>query len=654
MPTIPRIEYDLEKLNQFRLLANKAGADAVRYRIVERFLCEVDRWLLKLSPAVFDVARIKDSIQTLKAATMDADSSILLEAEFQLQREFQLWRQLIEVKDQSIETYNFRRFCDSAAEPLDDEIFVALAAFYRETVYSHTNQSKFDLVVTRLFTDVDPAGRRHLRFNAKEISNRAELLLGVARFEGDHNSSFLDTAGAVAAIQSFIAEAHALSDFESLIECRLFDRYREFKRELGMQFYEPAVIAAAIQCNVVFSNAFNEMLEVANDNLSEILKPEIDISAALHDPSPEARVHLSDLLNDFFDLTPQDEHAFAGKEGDHIWELLSLAGGKTENHGESGNQSIASPNVGFDISQSARERLTPLLETLTKPEPDAGLLLGQLNQSRTLRMLNLGDFLYSESYAPDMRSRRILGLILWLEEFVQNELTSQKILTPTGQQEALSLIQKSEELATNLRSEIQAADDTAKGRLLMVLNTLLESRLRLEGAIVRFTNRNLSEKLPEVKTEMKPAPPVSVERPNTVAVTVEQETGSASRWLLWLVLIAALAGAAYYFYPRNASEVIPAGNSVGRIDLNSLPNREYLSAAYRRERTIFVTAQESWTTLSTEKQKAVLRSLMEASGNTPIDSVVLRDTNGQLLGNASANGVYVPQEIQGAPDNKAN
>jgi hypothetical protein len=45
---------------------------------------------------------------------------------------------------------------------------------------------------------------------------------------------------------------------------------------------------------------------------------------------------------------------------------------------------------------------------------------------------------------------------------------------------------------------------------------------------------------------------------------------------------------------------------------------------------------------------------MEASGNTPIDSVVLRDTNGQLLGNASANGVYVPQEIQGAPDKKAN
>jgi len=162
-------------------------------------------------------------------------------------------------------------------------------------------------------------------------------------------------------------------------------------------------------------------------------------------------------------------------------------------------------------------------------------------------MLNLGDFLYSESYAPDMRSRRILGLILWLEEFVQNELTSQKILTPTGQQEALSLIQKSEELATNLRSEIQAADDTAKGRLLMVLNALLESRLRLEGAIVRFTNRNLSEKLPEVKRPVKPVRSTRIERPVSMTESVDPETVSGSKWLLWLLLIAVLVGTGYYF-----------------------------------------------------------------------------------------------------------
>lgn len=644
MPTIPHVEYDLEKLSQFRLLAQKASADAVRYRIVERFLCEVDRWLLKLSPGIFDVARIKDSIQTLKTATMDDDSSIPLEAEFQLQREFQLWRQLIEVKDATIETYNFRRFCDSAAEALDDDIYIALAGFYREATYSATNQSKFDLVVTRLFTDVDASGRRHLRYSAKEIASRTEQLLGVPSSSGGQEQSFLDTAGAVAAIHSFIAEAHGLDDFESLIECRLFDRYREFKRDLGVQFFEPSVIAAAIQCNVVFANAFNEMLEAANDNLSEALKPEIDISAALHDPSPQAHAHLSDLLNEFFELEPQIGSSREGRGTEHIWELLSLAGERTSSDQVHAAKPIEDPKPEFDIARSARERLAPFLETLTKPEPNAGLLLGQLNRSRSLRALNLSEFLYAENYSPDMRSRRILGLILWLEEFIRHELTTRETLTQAGQEEVLALIQKSEELATNLRSEIQAADETSKGRLLGVLNALLESRLRLEGAIVRFTNRNLSQNPPDAKHEVKPLKPAQVERREPAVERIEQETGSRPKWLLWFLLTVALAGAAYYFYSRGAVSAVPAGNSVGSVNLNSLPNREYIRAAYRRESTIFATVQESWTKLPAERQNGIIKSLMEAAGDTPVDSVILRDIDGRPLGNASANGVYVPQE----------
>ena len=646
MSTIPQVEYNLEKLVQFHALAHRASSDAVRYRIVERFLCEVDRWLLKLSPSVFDVARIKESIKTLKSATMDDDSTELLEAEFQLQREFQLWRQLIEEKDRSIETYNFRRFCDSSAEPLDSEIFVALATFYKQTTYSHTNQSKFDLVVTRLFTGVDPTGRRFLSFSSTEIANRAEQLLG-ERDAREVANRFLDTAGAVAAIHSFIAEAHALDDFESLIESRLFDRYRDFKRELGQQFFEGSVIAAAVQCNVVFSNAFNEMLEAANDNLSEILKPEIDISAALHDPSPDAQAHLSDLLNEFFDLESPAGTPAEGSENDHIWELLSLAGGKTPTPVEK-HSDISTPGLkaDFNVAQSARERLTPFLETLTKSEPDAGLLLSQLSRSRSLRNLNLSDFLYAENYAPDMRSRRILGLVLWLEEFVQHELTTQSTLTPTGQQEVLTLIQKSEELATNLRSEIQAADDTAKGRLLVVLNALLEARLRLEGAIVRFTNRNLSQKRREQET-----PKVRVERPEPRVEHVEVERGSSgSKWLMWVMLLAVIAAAVYYFYPK--TETVQPGNAIGKIEVKSLPNREYIRSAYRRENTMFVTAEESWTKLPAEKQKDVLKKLLETSEDPPIDSVVLRDSGGHLLGNASVYGIFVPQES--TIDNKAN
>lgn len=651
MPTIPHVEYDLEKLNQFRSLAVRASNNAVRFRIVERFLCEVDRWLLKLASSVFDVTRIKEAIHTLKTSTLDDPSATLLEAEFQLLREFQLWQQLIEDKDRSIETYNFRRFCDSSVEPFDNEIFVALASFYRGTPYSHTSQSKFDLVVTRLFSDVDDTGRRHLRFNPNQIAKRVEQVLGESGAAEDKSDRFLDNAGAVTAIHSFIAEAHGLDDFESLIECRLFDRYREFKLELGVQFFEPVVIAAAVQCNVVFANAFNEMLEAANENLSEILTSEIDIPSALHDPAPEAQAHLSDVLREFFNFEPADRPIREGGETEHIWELLSLAGEKAASSHEYPDPLTESPGIEFDVTQSARERLMPFLKTLTKTEPDAGLLLGQLNRTKSLRALNLSDFLYSEDHSADVRTRRILGLILWSEEFLQNELTRRKTLTPTAQHEVLSLIQKSEEFATILRSEIYAAEEASKSRLLVVLNSLLESRLRLEGAIVRFTNRNFSQTRSDSHDEEK-TETVATE-PAADDVVVDRNS-SSGRWLLWVLLIAALITAAFYFYPKSDTDLAPTRTATQHIDISFLPNHEFIRDAYRRESTMFVTVQESWTKLPAEKQKAFLKNLLEYPGTTPYESVVLRDSGGRLLGNISGYGVYVPEEARPDPDKKSN
>ena len=114
MSAIQEVEIDSEKRNHFRDVALKASNDAIRYRIVERFLCEVERWLLKPSDSVFDVSLIKENIKALKSLPSDLTES-LKRAESELKEEFQRWDLSIEEKDRGIETYNFRRFCDSAA-----------------------------------------------------------------------------------------------------------------------------------------------------------------------------------------------------------------------------------------------------------------------------------------------------------------------------------------------------------------------------------------------------------------------------------------------------------------------------------------------------------------------------------------------------------
>src|SRR5262249_55560388 len=150
-------------------------------------------------------------------------------------------------------------------------------------------------------------------------------------------------------------------------------------------------------------NAFNEMLEAANENLSEILTSDMDIPAVLHDPAPNAQSHLSDLLKEFFDSTPKQNDPNSGRISSHLLDLLSLAG---EKHEDQADPLTEHPNVEFDTTRSARERLWPVLETLTKPEPDTGLLLDRLSRTRSLQSLNLSDFLYAEDHSPDPRSRR--------------------------------------------------------------------------------------------------------------------------------------------------------------------------------------------------------------------------------------------------------
>jgi hypothetical protein len=637
MPVIQEVETDSEKGNHFRNLAVKAGSDAIRYRIVERFLCEVERWLLKPSESVFDVSLVKENIKALKSLPSELTES-LAQAEVELKEEFRRWDLSIEEKDRCIETYNFRRFCDSAAEPLDNEIYVALASFYKSRQYSHSNLSKFDLIVTRLYTDVDRTGRRFLKFNPQEITSHVEQSFGTSN-AGETAERFLDNPGAVAAIQSFIAEAQGLDDFESLIQCKLFDRFREFKQELSDQFFEPAVVAAAIQCNVVFANAFNEMLEAANESLTDILTSDLDIASALHDPAPETRSHLSDLLHEFFDVAPDKENS--GKASEHLRHLLSLAGEKGEQRADPLTES---PNIEFDASRSARERLWPHLETLTMPEPDASMLLGQIGRTKTLQNLNLSDFLYAEDHAPDARSRRILGLILWTEEFRQNELGLCSTLTPSAQHEVVSLIQKSEEFAAILKADINAASESTKGRLLVVQNSLLESRLRLEGAIVKFTSRNLSPsrettaKDPVRKPFDEHTPRTQVDRPR------RKKKRSSARWILWVLVLAAAAAAVYFLYPNIESSVPTDPSVTERIDTRRLADHDLILNAYGRGNTMFVTAREAWLKLPAEKQKESLKNLLEYKGATKYENVVVRDAGGHLLGNISPTGLYVPGE----------
>lgn len=518
MPTITEASLSTDKLLETSQLVKRAGDEAVQLRIVERFLSEVERRLLKAMPQVFDIERIRTALQILKSLTDEDDIDECLEAEFRLDQEFHLWRELIIARDKKIETYHFRRLCDSTPHPLEDEIFVALASFYRSLDFSPASQSKFDLSVTRLFTRSAARGRREMRSLRSDNEKRLKSL-----FPSGDAVSVQALRRTVEAIDSFIDEALSLADFEDLVRSNLFDRYRAFKRELGPLFFEPEIVAAAIECNVVVGNVFNDLIASADEKLSSSLTADVDLAGALHDAAPESRSHVNELFRVFFG--ENDHNDSVSGDVDYLGRLLEMSSPQLKTS-SAGSQNGAT---------SAQGRIAPVLRMLSEARPDNRLLSKQMQRSEIFKSVEPDDFLFSADGAPDVLCRRAFGVILWSIEFREHELKSGKI-SESARHEAKSLLSKAEALATKLQHEIEVSDELNESRLRAVLNTLLDARLKLERAIVRFSSSKI-----ETTTEVEDAD-LKEEQ-----ISLQKSDSNDRLGLLWktLALVAVIA-AGYY------------------------------------------------------------------------------------------------------------
>jgi len=521
-----------QKLEEISELVKRAGQEAVQLRIVERFLSEVERRLLKTTPVIFDIERIKTALHILKTLTEADEIDECLEAEFRLDQEFHLWRTLILERDQKIEAYHFRRLCDSTSYPLDDQIFVALVWFYCGLDFTPASQSKFDLSVTRLFTRTRPDSQRELRGRREENVDRLREIISRSQSLA-HSQDEITIA--VTAIEDFVNEALQLRNFEDLVRAKLFDRYRDFKRDLGDIFFEPEIVAVALECNVVLGNRFDDLLRSADEQLSSRLTVDVDLAEALHDPAPESRSHVAELFRVFFG-DDHGEHNEIDHDIDYLGKLLSVSSAAAPK-----NEPAVVPQA--DPS-SAQGRIAPLLRTLTTAKPDAESLKNYMARSENLKTVDLEDFLYSSSGAPDILGRRALGLVLWSYEFRETDLKQSRDATESIKREATTLLYKAENLATELQKEIDCADAPNENRLRAVLNALLDSRLKLERGIVRFTNR-------------KSATPVHATPSVIAAKTRPAQTKKHSKGrdiLLWITIIliaASLTAGTFFWYQQD-------------------------------------------------------------------------------------------------------
>ncbi|HLA94310.1 MAG TPA: hypothetical protein VK612_01220, partial [Pyrinomonadaceae bacterium] len=545
----------------------------------------------------------------------------LKRVEFQLAHDLLLWQEDLAERDAKIEAYHIRRYCDALKNPLDADVFVALSRFYRDL----NRLSKFDLAMTRAFSTQKDELRRSVSLSRKDLNVRiSDLFSRWDKKPVDDTSSPRD----VQIFDRFVSEGIAIGDFQSLTSVRLFDRIREFKSELGDRFYDPSVVAAALECNIAVGNQLNVLMAKASESLGERLGSEFDFAGAFQDTSATAGTYISEVLRQ---IDAKDSLITADSESEDlkfIRSLLDLAA--TVRNGETEGEDEYAATV-LSTSQPEFRNLVALLN---QQNPNTKDLRKHLDASRSLRSLDLNDFLFLEDDSVDELSREVLQVILCLEEIRNNELLERTTISHAIRNEVMSLLARAEELGSKLTA-------TFGSRQLLVANKLLETRLRIERSIVRFTSPTLhpGDKILGSDQEF-------VIDDRSTFTYVDVKATHANRWIVIATAAVAIISSILFFLSvgtSDASSMLSSGD-VEVFEPSKMPGGKHLTSVHRQGSTLYVVGSKIWSGMSDEEKTGSVKDLAGIGSKTKIETVVVIDDQGQPLADLTPDGVKINKE----------
>jgi len=241
----------------------RAMSEVSNLQMVEHVLTGVEREYMKIKPRVFDDFATKKALNNFLQVTEDENSTEHKEAEFKLMSETEAWCTALSERDRDVLVSNLRQYCENSRPPLSSQALVALARFYRNLPYSDTVRSKFDFVITRLFSRPVANEMRTAFFTRDETLAHIQTLYrdwsSIAYYgDDDDGSKAMLTA---LSFEDLAIEAENAGSFDQLIEKEFFGRVRTFKDSIGEMFYAPNVLAAAIDANVRIGNAYVKLID---------------------------------------------------------------------------------------------------------------------------------------------------------------------------------------------------------------------------------------------------------------------------------------------------------------------------------------------------------------------------------------------------------
>lgn len=300
-----------EAADDAEFFRKRAVEEVTGLQMVEHVLTGVEREYMKIVPRGFNDIQVKKALHSFLKITEEPQSAEHLEAEGLLIYESDAWSKSLAIRDSNISVANIRRFCENSRPVLSSQALIALARFYRTAPAGKAASSKFDFVMTRLFSHDAGNEKRRLTFGIAEMTIHIRDLYENWSNFSPFMSVAVEGSGAevLCALRQAIDEAESAESFDQMVASDFFNRTRGIKESAGDLLFIPEVTAAAIECNVRVGNRFVDLLRAEKARFSnEALEEKYGYSYdSLVSAAAGKTLSLADLIKQKLTLNDEED-----------------------------------------------------------------------------------------------------------------------------------------------------------------------------------------------------------------------------------------------------------------------------------------------------------------------------------------------------------
>ncbi len=238
---------------------------------VQHIISGVQREQIREKPISYDTVPVKQALHKFVEAVEKSDDLQSSIAESALHEELGKWHSVLLSADRKISVAHLRRYCKDTNPALSDEAVSSLARFYRNSPFNEDVRSKFDLVVTRLFTKKGKDDKREPVLHRDEILSTVKELYAEWASVSLYNDENEDSDIILAAFnfEDFVVEANKVMSFDELIRNGFFKRVKNFKEKLQENFFSPLLVAVAVECNVLIGNRYIDLIHAERKKVAD-------------------------------------------------------------------------------------------------------------------------------------------------------------------------------------------------------------------------------------------------------------------------------------------------------------------------------------------------------------------------------------------------